>query len=308
MDHLVCKVCHRKFVTSSYADLQTAERALMQHGSSHQNKRNEAFSCGICERQFLISSYQSEESARSACEQHEKNAHQQSFSCSQCQREFLISSYKSASIAERACQQHEETAHQDLEDCYTCQICDKEFRESSYANTNVAEEAYQKHRKSHQAATYYECSICHRRFEIANYKTPKAAEHAFKQHSSNAHPESESESEIESESESTITLAPPVNTPGQWISRSEFQNKGLRKSFGWFFCPCGKHWVSAHAWTKYTQGCQSCERHSLPLYLWENIDDSDFEGSDYDDDDKLSKPHDRIRCEACKAGEMCARG
>mmetsp|Transcript_8427 Transcript_8427/g.24119 ORF Transcript_8427/g.24119 Transcript_8427/m.24119 type:complete len:192 (+) Transcript_8427:64-639(+) len=93
--------------------------------------------------------------------------------------------------------------------------------------------------------------------------------------------------------------APPVGEPGEWVLREVFDGK---KSFGVFFCPCGRTWTTAHAWKDYKQGCQSCDVETFAFYMWKN----DRKGKSYSrkqdnfEDDR--PPHDRARCEACRRG------
>ena len=99
------------------------------------------------------------------------------------------------------------------------------------------------------------------------------------------------------------SLPPPFpGASGEWVLREDFPGT---KSFGRFKCTkCGKKWTSAHAFKDFAQGCQSCETKSLPVCLWLN-DDSVPHGdssSDESDDDEPDLPHDRGRCDACKAG------
>ena len=58
---------------------------------------------------------------------------------------------------------------------------------------------------------------------------------------------------------------PPVNDPGEWVYTADFKGK---KSFGFFVCSCGRTWTTAHAYKEYKQGCQGCEKESLPYYMW----------------------------------------
>lgn len=98
---------------------------------------------------------------------------------------------------------------------------------------------------------------------------------------------------------------PPVPTPGRWLLRKDFRGT---KSFGAFFCSCGRKWITAHAQKKYKQGCQVCEVESLADYMWQNeVSDSDYASSgDSDSDDEAKPPHDSSRCEACRKGVCSA--
>ena len=91
-------------------------------------------------------------------------------------------------------------------------------------------------------------------------------------------------------------LRSPVPTPGTWVLTRDFTG---RKSFGCFKCPaCDKKWFSAHAWAKYTQGCNVCDCNTKPFAMWVNTCPSTtqegkvFKGS----------PHDKDRCQACWLG------
>ena len=93
-------------------------------------------------------------------------------------------------------------------------------------------------------------------------------------------------------------LKPPVDSPGQWVLRKEFQG---RKSFGAFQCvKCTKIWTSAHAYKNFKQGCQRCELEGLPVFMWVNKGKRDYYAVS---DDEEKPPHDSERCEACRAGE-----
>lgn len=87
----------------------------------------------------------------------------------------------------------------------------------------------------------------------------------------------------------------PISLDGHWTIRSKFQG---RKSFGFFICNCKKTWLSAHAFKEYKQGCKSCEVETFPKYLWVNTELNKKE----EIIKNLDKPHDRLRCEACKLG------
>lgn len=91
---------------------------------------------------------------------------------------------------------------------------------------------------------------------------------------------------------------PPVCTRGYWQRRQDFQGN---KSFGYFIChSCNKQrgWISAHAFRNYKQGCQKCEKYTLPTYLWVNLDNNNRSRSPQ----AKEVPHDYTRCNACKAG------
>lgn len=93
----------------------------------------------------------------------------------------------------------------------------------------------------------------------------------------------------------------PVDTAGSWVNRDQFTGP---KSFGFFQCSnCFKTWLSAHAFPKYKQGCKSCELESLPVLLWKNEGIDTRNRERFEDEDK---PHDHVRCEACRQG-VCLR-
>lgn len=128
----------------------------------------------------------------------------------------------------------------------------------------------------------YHCSTCQRTFN---------SETALKQHRDAKHRRSRS---INRRSH---THDPPhANIQGYWIRREDFEGE---KSFGRFYCPkCKKHWGSAHAYTRYGQGCQRCEIRSLPCCLWVNTGTRSYER----DSEENDGPHDSRRCEACRRG------
>jgi len=91
-------------------------------------------------------------------------------------------------------------------------------------------------------------------------------------------------------------IPPPVDSPGRWQYREEFNGF---KSFGYFTCSnCEKSWFSAHAFKEYKQGCKNCNRYYLPDYLWENEKNENIDPKN----EKLQGPHDTERCEACDQG------
>jgi len=105
------------------------------------------------------------------------------------------------------------------------------------------------------------------------------------------------------------TPEPPVDTAGRWVPTEDFP---FRKSFGWYLCDCGKHWVSAHAVKDKWQQCKECNAKAFPELMW--INDAPYErhrNSDDDSDegsapDRLNKPHDQGRCQVCQErGEPC---
>ena len=92
---------------------------------------------------------------------------------------------------------------------------------------------------------------------------------------------------------------PPIpNVKGYWIQRPYFQG---RKSFGAFQCCfCGNAWTSAHAYANYGQGCRRCNIINLPMFLWQN--QKAQKKNNLLQPPAGLKPHDRERCEACRAG------
>ena len=102
-------------------------------------------------------------------------------------------------------------------------------------------------------------------------------------------------------------LEPPVDTPGYWVLRDEFNGV---KSFGSYVCESkkckNKKWISAHAYKIHRQGCKSCDQYTLPTYMWVNTDKDTIKDIKNDTDKDTDKPHDSERCEACKAG-VCIR-
>lgn len=97
-------------------------------------------------------------------------------------------------------------------------------------------------------------------------------------------------------------LTPPVDNPGEWVERRDFDE---HKSFGAFECPrCHKTWLSAHAFPVYKQGCKKCDRKSFPKFLWKN---EHYGGGDNENKTDSNKPHDITRCDACKDG-VCVAG
>jgi len=83
------------------------------------------------------------------------------------------------------------------------------------------------------------------------------------------HPETDEEIDNSEEASSDNEQLPlPFDSAdGYWVRRIEFMGD---KSFGYFKCQCKKWWMSAHSQTKYKQGCKSCNKFSLPEYLWVN--------------------------------------
>lgn len=97
-------------------------------------------------------------------------------------------------------------------------------------------------------------------------------------------------------------LAPPVETKGHWVLVSTHpQTSTGFKSFGWFQCAeCFQCWLSAHAHSKFTQSCKSCNVWILPKFMWINEEWSERRAKKDDDD----PPHRCRRCEVCKLGSF----
>ena len=109
------------------------------------------------------------------------------------------------------------------------------------------------------------------------------------------------------ENKNEDTPPPPfAGIKGDWVTPKAFH--GQRQSFGFFQCEgpkCKKSWTSAHAQSRFKQGCKACECWNLPKYMWQNEPGSQ---RDQEDDQRHGKqPHDSDRCEACQAGE-CSSG
>jgi len=90
---------------------------------------------------------------------------------------------------------------------------------------------------------------------------------------------------------------PPVDSAGEWVLRERFRGK---KSFGFYACPCGRSWLTAHAQKEYRQGCQGCDTECFPHYMW--LNDHPVERRERADRDEVDGPHDSARCEACRLG------
>ena len=126
------------------------------------------------------------------------------------------------------------------------------------------------------------CSECAKVF-----KTYKACT----QHKEDTHNESDEDCDLE-------MLSPPVDTDGEWVTLRHFNG---RKSFGYFKCTgCQNIWTSAHSFKDYTQDCKKCDDSEYPTYMWQNANKGDRQAHKVDDN---KKPHDKARCEACRAGE-----
>lgn len=96
---------------------------------------------------------------------------------------------------------------------------------------------------------------------------------------------------------------PPVDAPGRWVRRDEFEG---RSSFGFFSCDCGRSWTTARAQKEFRQGCQGCEREFYAYYMWQN-DEKRPPRQREDTDDRDDPPHDSQRCEACRLGRCTLR-
>jgi len=153
----------------------------------------------------------------------------------------------------------------------------------------------------------YECDSCDRSFRT---------QHALSQHTNSVHVFTCDHCGEDFSSRiylnfhfRTVHYFPPgiAFTDGHWIHTEQCTR---RKSFGFFVCPCGSEWISAHAHKRYMQGCKKCEQETLPRKLWEN-DNDDNEDDDEDDDEEedkgieldTTKPHDIQRCQACRLGK-----
>lgn len=153
--------------------------------------------------------------------------------------------------------------------------------------------------KQHCSAVHtYCCAPCNRSFKTIG---------ALLQHDNAVHPDesvmsSDSESEYESDDLFAEYEPPFADADGEWVDP---QQCNQRKSFGWFECVCcNKTWMSAHAQARYAQGCKMCNVETLPVCMWQNS----FKYKETDQPTTVAtiKPHDRSRCEACRAG-MCLK-
>ena len=73
------------------------------------------------------------------------------------------------------------------------------------------------------------------------------------------------------------------------------------KSFAWYYCTCGKKFMSAHGHKKFMQDCQACEKGLRPKFMWENA----RQNFDRREAPSGHVHHDATRCEACRHG-MCS--
>jgi hypothetical protein len=136
--------------------------------------------------------------------------------------------------------------------CFKCSFCDRVFNISDYRNARIAEHARDQHEHKGHPQDHFICSFCQKEFLISNYRDAETAKRACDQHEKNAHEEEEDEEEDKEES----TPDPPVSSPGKWVPLAVFIHLRKQKSFGYFKCPCGKFWVSAHAQPIYKQVSQ----------------------------------------------------
>lgn len=191
------------------------------------------------------------------------------YRCRDCEREFAPDEYGgSKATAAQARDQHERTAH-------------RSFPRSAASTAKIV------------------CPSCAKQFPFAKYKDVQTAERAWAQHQRSAHTSGNSEGEYDSSDDDEQNMPdPPVPSAGQWISYRVFKEQGGKKSFGYYVCVCGKFWVSAHSQVGARQGCQSCEKYSLPKLMWHNLTIAPRRKAA--DDNKLDAPHDKARCEACQ--------
>ena len=139
--------------------------------------------------------------------------------------------------------------------------------------------------KQHRNAVHrakHDCAECNRSFKTL---------HALSQHDMAVHEFSDYESDT------FVAYGPPFpDAVGEWVEPEQCTQL---KSFGWFECVlCDKEWMSAHAQAGYTQGCKTCNNEDLPVCMWQN----EFGVGDKREGVATTKPHDRGRCEACRAG------
>jgi len=210
--------------------------------------------------------------------------------CSQCPRTFGSKS---------ALKQHTKAVHE-----YECETCGRIF-----GSENAVEQHYT------AVHSKFPCSNCRRQFKTARglerhqgavHNRPQCndcgrefgSSEALEQHTNAVHSR-----KIQRKRSLQIESLPLLkDIEGYWVERSEYKEA---KSFGWFECRgCWKKWISAHAFkNKYQQGCQSCEEKWPPKFLWVNTGYRSDDEARGDDD----APHDRNRCDACKAGQCLGR-
>lgn len=142
-------------------------------------------------------------------------------------------------------------------------------------------EAMKQHRNAVHRAKH-DCAECNRSFKTL---------HALSQHDMAVHEFSDTESDT------FVEYGPPFpDAVGEWVEPEQCTQL---KSFGWFECVlCDKEWMSAHAQAGYAQGCKTCNNEDLPVCMWQN----EFGVGDKREGAATTKPHDRGRCEACRAG------
>ena len=94
-------------------------------------------------------------------------------------------------------------------------------------------------------------------------------------------------------------LKPPYpGCEGEWVLREDYNGV---KSFAWYYCTCGKKFMSAHGHKKFMQDCQACEKGLRPKFMWENA----RQNFDRREAPSGHVHHDTTRCEACRHG-MCS--
>ena len=239
-----------------------------------------SFSCSLCTRSFGSSN---------ALTQHRRSSHLPTIPCGVCGRVF---------VSAHAVEQHTAASHPPL---FECPTCNKSFRNEAGRDEHS--------RVVHPAS--FACAHCNKNFaseggrdmhQRAVHKARAASATAAsstqrnRRHRGAGAGRSDDGNQHEEGDDDQPNLRPPVDSPGYWVRCEEFTG---RKSFGYFQCGCGKGWMSAHAFPDFMQGCQTCEAESLPTWLWVNISKDVRPREDKIDD----KPHDRARCEACKAGQ-----
>lgn len=279
---LSCSHCDRQFDSKTYAKgLAGAEKAL----ENHQKKvHGTELACSRCDRKFSAKDYRGGLAAAEKALESHQNTHGTVLSCDQCDRNFSSKAYRRGlAAAEKALESHQNSHGTVL----SCDQCDRNFSSKNYrGGVAAAEKALESHQNAH--STQLSCSHCDRKFNSKDYRGLTAAEKALKQHQADAHKGRPGNDDW--------VPPPPVSSPGQWVPRDEFKGK---KSFGAYRCDdCDKTWISAHAFRDYHQGCQNCETENLPLWMWKNFQRNSELVADRDS----NSPHDRARCEACKAG------
>mmetsp|Transcript_99263 Transcript_99263/g.285171 ORF Transcript_99263/g.285171 Transcript_99263/m.285171 type:complete len:265 (-) Transcript_99263:623-1417(-) len=98
----------------------------------------------------------------------------------------------------------------------------------------------------------------------------------------------------------------PVEGAGEWVPRDNFNG---RRGFGYFHCPCGRRWVTKHAFKEYRQGCQYCDSEVFAKYMWVSYETGvpreiirRARGATSGATEVAERHHDFSRCEACRHG------